>query len=139
MSLALIRDGRPGDVNLVVNSWITSHAAFTKADGHVVRYVHHPALVLDLVQRCSVVVACDPDDHDEVYGWLCHELVKGELVIHYLFVKFPFRRSGIADQLYEHVATGRPFTATHAGFLMPELRAKYVLIFDPYSPELRSK
>ena len=127
-----IRDACHDDLPLVINSWVKAHASFTRADGCVIRYVNHPAVVLDLVQRCSVIVAYDPDDPSEVFGWLCHELIQGELVIHYAFIKQVFRRHGIANGLYDRVATGRAFTATHGGFTFAELRARYHFELNPF-------
>ncbi len=132
-SLFVVRDAVPADINFVVNSWITSFSAFSKSDGHVVRYTRHPQLVLGLVQRCPVTVACDPDDPDQAYGWLCHELVDGELTVHFAFTKHQFRRLGVADALLRHVnPAGDPFVATHAGFAFDAVRARYRITLDPY-------
>jgi len=134
VDLALIRDGLPSDVNFVVNSWVSAHASFTRADGSVVRYVGHPRVVLDLVQRCSVAVACDPEDADQIYGWIAYERDElGSLIVHYTFTKFAFRSSGIAHQLWRHVnPDNRPVVCTHAGFVLPLVRDRYQVTFDPF-------
>jgi len=41
--------------------------------------------------KVEVLVACSPDDEDELYGFICHEKRRAP-VVHYLYVKHIFRR-----------------------------------------------
>jgi GNAT superfamily N-acetyltransferase len=57
-------------------------------------------------EGCQVLVACNSEDENQVFGFLVHET--GNLdrrtrrpvpVIHYLFIKQPYRRLGVASEL----------------------------------------
>lgn len=64
-------------------------------------YPYQRGVVAALLGRpgTSVLVAHDAEDHDQVYGWVCSELEGGTFVLHYVYVKRPFRELGIGHAL----------------------------------------
>lgn len=90
---ANIRDYRASDFNCIVSQWIKSHrdCGTTKIhDGELRRRI--TSLLQD---QSRFRVSCDPEDDDQILGWVCADAP----VLHYLYVKQPFRRQGIARQL----------------------------------------
>lgn len=106
-----------GDVALVMSSWLSSYR-----DGPVGRlitdsvfYSETRPIVQALVSRCPPVVACDPANPDSIYGWACGERVGGALVVHFVYVRQPWRGWGIARQLVAALGyqPGEKLYATH--------------------------
>lgn len=113
--LVQLRQGRDADYDFVLSSWLKSYrnaemASLISKD----RYFRgHNELALDALGRSNLLVAVARDDSDHIYGWLCHQ--QGEpTIIHYLYVKYPFRSMGIAKILFEEIIPpGEPFVFTH--------------------------
>jgi GNAT superfamily N-acetyltransferase len=87
-----------------------------------------------LLSRASVVVACDPEFPDVVWGFALVE--PAERRLHYVYVKFSFRGFGIARALIESVwpdVGGVPIAVT----TLPdkgrvELLRKHQMSFNPF-------
>lgn len=96
-----IRPAKPTDLNYVVSSWIRSvrgqypyklfcKPAMTKYSDRVQRMVYGSS---------QVTIACDEKDEDVVLGWIAHD----PGVLHFAWVKYPFRRNGFGKQLFTSV------------------------------------
>lgn len=87
-------------------------------------------LIRSLVVGCSLnVVACVPDDPDTIQGFI----VADPTAIHYAFVKFDFRRLGIANELIDHIARGqnsRPI-ATHWWKMLGRTSRTINVVYQP--------
>lgn len=67
-------------------------------------YVHHSDVVNEILDRSRVVVAAIEDDDDTIIGWACAERHWSRCtVIHYAFVKSPFRGLQVAWRLISHL------------------------------------
>lgn len=64
------------------------------------------ANIENLVARGAVFrIACLSTDEDCILGWICLEKLKsGEDCVHYLYVKDPYLKMGIGDELVKEVA-----------------------------------
>lgn len=90
-------DMRLQDRSLILDSWTKSHRA-----EYLIGMIPWPAYetrVLPHIRRIlatsRVVVACNPDDEAQVFGWACAH----EEVLYYLYTKLIFRSQGLAHQL----------------------------------------
>jgi len=89
------------DEPFVVSSWLKSYR-----NSHSTRYISnddyyatlHP-LVEGLARGAATLLAVNPQDPEQIYGWVCHEHIGSVPVLHYLYVKEIFRRGKIATQL----------------------------------------
>lgn len=82
--------------------------------------------------RSQVVVACNPEEPGQIFGWICFERSGLGTVIHYVYTKHVFRRMGVATALFSAAnPSGGPVTVTSTGRLFEDLRAKYSLTYDP--------
>ncbi len=66
-----------------------------------------------LLERSTVVVACDPDEPSVVWAFAVVE--QSERILHYVYTKFPLRMFGLARELIQSVwsdAGREPITAT---------------------------
>jgi GNAT superfamily N-acetyltransferase len=134
----LLRPIEQGDLHLVLSSWLRSNR-----DGPIARllpdsvyYAEEKSIVTALVQRVPVVVACNPELRDSVYGWLCGERLEGRLVVHFIYVRHSWRGWGIGRQLLGAMgyAPPEPIIATHVTRLYTggRLSRSYHVINNPY-------
>lgn len=92
----VIRDVEPGDWPFIDDSWVRS-LAFCQRERPARGWFDRLHLrIARLKERgAKFKIAVDPDDRDQILGWACAE----KPVVHYCFVKLPFREQGIARQL----------------------------------------
>jgi GNAT superfamily N-acetyltransferase len=98
----VIRAMVPGDLPLVLDSWVrTSRSAdpWAPTQTHDVAMGRH----LERLTACaSVWAAANREDADRVLGWICAEPSRG--LLHWVWVREPWRRAGIASALVGAVA-----------------------------------
>jgi len=80
----------------------------TKNGPALLYYGAHEILILKLLQRSDVTLACYPEDEDLILGWRCIEGSR----LHYVCVKPDYRRDGIGRCLVSDLL-GRSMTLTH--------------------------
>jgi len=87
------------DTAFVFSSWLRSYrfSLQTKDIPTAFYYRCHHKLIEDILERPDVriSVACLQTDPSLIFGWACFE----GPVLHYIFVKPPYRRLGIAKTL----------------------------------------
>jgi len=121
----VIRPMQPGDVPLVLNSWLKSYRDCPASWGtsNDAYFRTQKAVISKLMTRCNVAIASDPQDDDQIFGWLAWEDSKDDIVVHYIYVKSLFQRMGVARRLWEHAEPGeRDVVATHVGPSSNDLR-----------------
>jgi GNAT superfamily N-acetyltransferase len=59
--------------------------------------------------RATFIAAVNSADKDQVFGWACYEVP----ALHFIYVKKPFRRFGIAAALLHHAKHDGQWYATH--------------------------
>lgn len=106
------------DRALVINSWVRSYSEqSSEARAYVGKAMglfgrDYARVVVDLLARSQVIIACLADNPDSVVGWMCWE---GE-VLHYVLVKQGFdadwRRLGVARWMLQDFAS-MPVVYTH--------------------------
>ena len=137
---AELRPSTEDDLPFIIHSIVLSlHSRFPWE--HVEMPTWHPearARVLQMLAVSRVTVACDPSDPSVIWGFC----VARERTLHWVYVKFPFRRFGLARQLVlaacpdfgrvPHVITSLPDTNHHhhdvAGFLK-----RHQLSYNPFA------
>lgn len=91
-------------------------------------------LMARLIQSCSCYVACAPEELTQIYGWMVFEKI-GEIgVLHYIYVKHPYRRFGIGGKIFSMLECDRtvPVIATHATMYLNHVKDKWNLTYNPY-------
>lgn len=129
------------DQGLVMSSWskhIRRREPFRAMDGpefrrHVRRVLGH------LVERARPIMACEPGHPEQVYGWICAELLDdGDdqmQVLHMLYVRRPWRRWRIGTRLLRGAFPDvgeRPIYCTHPSGGARHLAKRWKLRPDPY-------
>ena len=119
ISLRQYDQDRPNESGLIIepwlHSWRTSPALRRSSHFEVWKAAWAERIDSILAQSDTMVImAVDPDNTDRIYGWICydppeaHELPKDEgPVVHFVYVKKPFRRFGIGTALLAKANDGR--------------------------------
>lgn len=142
------------DHPFIYNSWLKSFRTYSSWATQVaptIFFANHKMVIAKLLEEAGVLVACNPDLPDQIFGYAVFTQTGSNVtVLHYVYVKHPFRKMGVAGGL---VATVRsesnhdkalPMIATHIpdkALPMDEgvwdsmwnvLRLKWDLIYNPY-------
>jgi len=133
------RKATVNDANFILNSWLKSFAAHResifKQYISVEKYFKcHHSVIINLLQESDVLVATPNDDTNLIYGWICYKELDNSLILHYIDVKFAFRRFGIATALINQLSH-KPVSVSHltgAGAALLTNLNRPVLV-DPYA------
>lgn len=144
-----IRAATPTDEPLIFATWLRAFkhgSAFPRHIPDRVFFDEHHDVVEQLLERSTVTVATPVDDTDVILSWSAVETVEpvdggpSPLVVHFVYTKPAFRRTGIARQLLAHVAreldAGTPVFYSHETFLIRQPGiARHVAraFFNPYA------
>ena len=97
-----IRDYRPEDHNFILSTWLKSYrnSIFAKHIPNDPYFRHHDRLISNLLMRAKVDVVCDPLYENQVFGYVVRSPRRD--IVHYIYIKYPFRKLGLAQHLIEH-------------------------------------
>lgn len=129
-----IREADYKDINFIKNSWEKSFEKVMKQVPQTLYTRGQQRLMAKLMARSTCFVACNPDELTQIYGWMLFEKL-GEIgVLHYIYVKHPYRRYGIGSQLYSMLERDKsvPCIATHTTLYLNHIKDKWNLTFNPY-------
>lgn len=129
-----VRPACTDDVGLILNSWLKSYRQ-SEAARTVTNEIYYSenigekARIVSLMRKGQTLVACDPTEQDIVFGWVCADAVIPP-VVHYVYVKSPYRRRGLARKLLKAAGVGSaPFLATHETY---DVRGRINYVYCPW-------
>lgn len=130
-----IRPANEEDIPMIFNSWLKSYrtSQFAQMIASSIYFSEHHKTIERILKAATVLVACNDEDSSHIYGWICAHQVAGIFTLHYLYVKQPFRRMGLAHLLFnsfEHSEGAGVFT--HHTRPMEAISKKYNLVYHPY-------
>jgi GNAT superfamily N-acetyltransferase len=132
----LLRSANEEDISFIFNSWLKSfrNSFFCKGIVNSVYFTEHHKLIEKILKTASAVIACNPEDPSQVYGWICAEEIDGVFCMHYLYVKHSFRGLGIGRLLFNTFTheSGLAGIYTHQTRASETLGIKLNLIYHPY-------
>lgn len=121
------------DTAFIYNSWLKSYRNRHEDVRTEVYYQMQSAVIDKLLASAEVSLACNPDNHDEIYGYVVYEQLPTTNIIHYVYVKHYLRKSYIAKQLVEHALDLSKTTfVSHTPHHADSLLDKYKLIYNPF-------
>lgn len=135
------RDHRDADINLVLNSWLkTLHKSIGRAfHKNIPPGIYFPQMqekIKAIIARSSLLIASNPNDEDHVFGWICYER---PAVVHYIYVKQPYRRFGLAQAIFNKAEIAKPviITAIPTNKLWPHVKRINIdeCIYNPFLAE----
>lgn len=111
----LLREANALDAPFIMNSWLWGFrsSAFASAVSNSEYFPGHQALILEILARSQALIAYNPEDPTQYYGWVCFETLTELPVVHFVSVKQAFRGFGIARKLLTQATGGKAFFYTH--------------------------
>jgi len=95
----ILRKYKASDQNFILNSWLKSARntpEFTNVSNDIY-YKHYAAYILKNIEHTVLLV--ELLDPDFIYGYICVD--HANKVIHFTYLKYTFRKLGIAKKLFE--------------------------------------
>lgn len=146
----MLRPWHPGDRAFVVDSWLSSfrqsHWRGPVRDSRYREvYGREVDELLDTIGT-NVLIDCNPDDHEQIFGWACWTAGEVGPVLHYCYVKAPYRdtkgqeQPHIGIRLLRHLkaADGLRMSFTFRTPQWDKFRSRWRLNAH-YAPELLTK
>lgn len=141
MNLIDLREGTAEDHNFIYSSWLKSHRE-AEANRHLpneVYYGNHKKVVQRILPASKIIVACDAASPEHIFGYAVYDIVGGVVILHYIYVKSPYRMMGIANKMMKELKTDAvedaPVIATHVTRMFDILKPKWKLVHNPYVTE----
>ena len=138
----VIRQGVEGDVSFIYSSWLRSyrdHSSHADLIPKEIYYKCQARIIRKLLDSCGIAVACNPEDQEQIFGYCIYSPSSaGIAIVHYLYVKHPYRKLGIATTLRDWVKyecghdNGLPVVATHETANWNSFSSKWNMIYNPY-------
>lgn len=133
----MVRPATASDLGFIFNSWLNSYkesAYGGKYQTKPVFFANHKPIVQAIVASADALVACNPDEHDQIFGYIVFNRPN---VVHYTYVKHSFRKFGIAKTLFQHaVDISKPVEITHITEFYELVKKNHRDLFITYNPYL---
>lgn len=134
-----LRAPRQEDLNFILNSFLRSQRdigdnALIAQDAYY-STAGAKAKIVGILQHAEVLVACNPDDPDQIYGYCVYDR---PATLHAVYCKQFMRGNGLATLLVEHCLPDFGSTPTKVTSLCRDYRRraeKHRLTYDPYPQE----
>lgn len=131
-----LRAYRDEDIPFIYNSWLKSYrdAPSMATIPNTLYYAGQHGLIETLLERSHVVVACSSEDPSQIMGYIVYEAPRPDSsVIHWAYVKHPFRNFGVAKAL-EGAATANRTNVryTHRVKVCERLLRTRPYTYDPF-------
>lgn len=130
------------DKNFIISSWArslrdkdTGDPTYNHPEDGYWYWRHIDGAIKNTFKICKYIVACDPEDPDHIFGYICYD---GD-IINYVYVKQPYRRMHIALRLIREVTESSPILThfcTKSGKEMARHSGLHILSVNFFSEEI---
>jgi hypothetical protein len=132
----VLRPMIPGDERFIFSSWLRSYREGARSARDVSRsiyFIEHHRLVERLLGRGRALIAADAEDPTNILGYVVGERTGPVAIIHYAYVKAPFREIGIARLLTSALVNGSEGVLhSHSTVAAAKLVKRFNSVFNPY-------
>ncbi len=126
----MLRELEKDDESFIYSSWLRSYRS-SPISTHMINDIYfdnHKKIIEELLSKANVIIACNPEDPSQIYGFICYE----DTTVHYLYVKYPFRKMGLGRYLFDSVCSDATLTIiTHYNSNVKS-KLNDSLIYNPY-------
>lgn len=130
-----LRPATANDFNFIANSYLKSYR-YGPETKHLISDIYfdvYKERLNHMIDTSQVLVACSPEDEDQILGYVIHGKAHGKSVLHYVYVKHFMRNTKIAKTLLSAAIPelGKSMViCTHTSRNFTEMRDKYKLIYN---------
>ena len=136
-SLYAFRPGQHGDAHFLLSTWLKSYrnSAFAQRISNDVYFRGHQEQIATIlgIEGTAVTVVCAKDDEDQILGYVVYNTLVP--ILHYAYVKYPFRNVGLGSLLIKMVGAlhpGQALNCTHLAKQWDSVSRKFNLLYNPY-------
>jgi len=136
----LIRSPKQVDENFILSSYLKS---FRCSNDNIrmtndIYFYNFKKCINNLIKTARVAVLCDVNDEDLVYGYCIYDTYDEILILHYVYVRYTFRKLGFARFLFDEIVGDHTaVVSSHANRVFDELRNNPKYKHIDYNPFLR--
>lgn len=131
-----LRPATAEDVSFIFNAWLKSykHSPFGRDITNTIFYAEHHKVIERLLKKFDTIIACNPDDENQIYGFINAGFVDGIFCLNYIYVKHTFRNLGIGKTLLNGFSHNHEHASviTHITRAASKLAEKYNMVYHPY-------
>jgi len=134
------RELKESDENFLFSSYLKSFRCSSDnlRMSNDIYYYNFKKLINKLIEKSKVVILCDDEDDDLVYGYCIYDSFEEILILHYVYIRYTFRKLGLARYLYETLKEGHEaVVSSHANKVFDDLRGSEKYRRIGYNPFLR--
>lgn len=126
----LIRPAEVSDLHFILHSWLRVMRRETPSEcPDELFFKVHQTLLKNLLTRASAICAVNPSDTDQLFGYMVYE---GN-ILHFSFVKSPFRRLHVFQRLLKRAfADPQDVQYSQSTYATKALSQKFKMIYNPY-------
>ena len=147
----LLRRAGKDDIPFITNSWLRSFrdGLTSRAIPNDVYYYNQHRIVEKLLPKCLNVVVCRADDPDQILAYAVAEPTDRCLIFHFIYVKAPFRKLGLATKLVTELIRSEgnpPVSYSHRTWSIKKIKDEWLQKESPdkmanwlYNPFLQWK
>lgn len=90
---------RQNDLSFIMSSWLKSyHKAPSNVRIRNEEYFKYQGMMIEaLLERSKITIVTTEEDDEQIVGYVVAE---NRNTVHYIYVKYPFRKLGVADALF---------------------------------------
>lgn len=100
---------------------------------NAVYFHNYGKAIQSIISRCKCDVACDPEYEQHIYGYILYEYIDDIVVIHYVYIKYPFRLLNIARKLVTFAIGEKDIVAiTHTNKICDLINKKMKWHYNPF-------
>lgn len=127
MSNIIIREATDKDINFITSSWLKSYkeSDFSKQIHPHVFFKKHEEHIKKKFKDSKIFILCDKLEPSSILAYICYEDFSEFNVLHFMYVKRPFRKFGLANILYETYLKDKDLIYTHKTYIVQELYSKH--------------
>lgn len=126
-----------GDTGFIFSTWLKSYrnSEWAKSMSNDVFFSNHKEIVRKILANpnTTVTLICANDAPDQIYGYVVAEIVGASAIVHFLYVKYNFRKMGMMGELMEEL--GYLSTPDAQSNFITHLPRNYTTLKDKYSLE----
>jgi len=131
-----IRPATQEDVGFIFNAWLKSYrnSNFARQLSNTIYFAEHHKVIERLLRNYTTVIACNPEDPEQIYGFINAGFTDNIFTLNYVYIKHPFRKMGIAKELFNVFEHSMEYASiyTHKTRVAEKLEEKYNMIHHPY-------
>lgn len=134
----ILRDRVDNDNKFIYNSFLRSnHDQYpNKFIPDSIYFPPQSKIIENLIASSTVLVACFPEEPDEIIGYMIYDHHPEHLVIHYIYVKLTFRNTSVATSIVNQIIDNKKLIiATHICDNFNKLKHKIngsKIVYNPY-------